>query len=176
MRRRTFSNVIIGSLATIGVLGGSIGIVATGEADDGLAGLSFVVDVKMVAGGTSPFFDPPMPPGPNCYTFVDDDAQTWIDPLFLDPAPPLLFPGTWVITEDGAITRYTAEATSPALPELGLPPLRLVQEGMITPALRLTAFSSLYIDGTDILLAKFVSTGDAGFDETLCLAEVEDSI
>jgi hypothetical protein len=159
MRRRTFLNVIIGLLATLGVIGGSIGIVGTAEAE-GLGGRSFVVKVKQITREAPPAETPaPMPPGPNCYTFEAGGA--WIDPLFLGPFCPV-FPGEWVQHTQGAVTRYTAmaESTTDLCPFL--PPLLLVQNGQITPTfsegkLRLKAFSTVFIFGEAI--AEFVSTG-----------------
>jgi hypothetical protein len=157
MRTRRFLNVIIGLLATLGVIGGSIGIVETAEAE-GLGGRSFQVKVKQISGARPPAEPPaPMPPGPNCYTFEADG--TWIDPLFLGPNLPV-FPGTWVQHTEGAITRYTAMAESPEFPFL--PALVLVQNGHVTPTfskgqLRLKAFSTVFIGGQAV--AEFVSTG-----------------
>lgn len=157
MRRKKFLNVSTGLLATLGIIGGSIGIVGTAEAD-GLGGRSFMIKVKQITREAPPAETPaPMPPGPNCYTFEADG--TWIDPLFLGPNLPV-FPGTWVQHTQGAITRYTAMAESPEFPFL--PPLVLVQNGQITPTfsegkLRLKAFSTVFIFGDAI--AEFVSTG-----------------
>jgi hypothetical protein len=148
MKTKLFLAVTIALIATFGV--------AQADATDRF----FQVQVKLVAAGTSPLWKeeggifPPNPPGPNCYSFLDDG--TWIDPLFLNPF------GTWVPNENGVITRYTATAEFPG--GFGLPPLTLVQEGKITPSsgrgkVRLQAFSTLYITGTDTVLAQFVSTG-----------------
>lgn len=117
----------------------------------------FQIQVKLVAGGQSPFFAPPDTPGPNCYSFLSDG--TWIDPLFPNPE------GSWqLVDSEGTVTRYSAVAVSDAIPEFGIPPLTLVQEGQITPTtgngkVRLQAFSTVFLADTSIVLAEFVSTG-----------------
>ncbi len=150
MRRKTILTLITGLIVTFSV--------AQADAEDRF----FQIQVKQIAGGQSPFFDPPNTPGPNCYSFLGDG--TWIDPLFLGP-PLGVFDGTWWLGDsNGVITRYTATASSPAFPAFGLPPFTLVQEGQITPTtgngkVRLQAFSTLYITETPIVLAEFMSTG-----------------
>ena len=109
----------------------------------------FQVQVKLLAAGQEPIFPPPSPPGPNCYSFLEDG--TWIDPLYLNPF------GAWVPDDsNGAVERYTAAAVAG--------PLVLVQEGQITPTagngqVRLQAFSTLYLAPEDLVLAQFMSTG-----------------
>jgi len=148
MRIGKFLTLIVGLVLTVGVAQAGVSI------DDRF----FEVKVKLIAGGQSPFFDDAGgPPVSNCYSFLGDN--TWIDPNFtLDPI------GTWV-SEDpkGVVERYTAMADSDEIPGV-LPALLLVQEGQITPAggngkVRLQAFSTLFVDGTDIVLAMFMSTG-----------------
>jgi hypothetical protein len=116
----------------------------------------FEVNVKLIAGGLSPFFDAPDRPDSNCYSFLDDG--TWIDPKFPNPI------GTWVPEDSaGVVDHYTAMANWGGIPDV-LPPLLLVQEGQITPGtrngkVRIQAFSTLFVDQTDIVLAMFMSTG-----------------
>jgi hypothetical protein len=103
---------------------------------------------------TQSSFTPPDTLGPNCYSFLDDG--TWIDPLFPNPV------GSWEADPNGAATRYTAIADFAG--SFGLPPLLLVQDGQITPTtgkgqVRLQAFSTVFLGGTDIVLAEFLSTG-----------------
>ena len=142
MRAKRFVTLIVGLIVTFGV----------GQAD--AADRFFHIQVKLIAGGQSPFFTPPSPPGPNCYSFLEDG--TWIDPLFLEPV------GIWAPDSNGVVTRYTAAADFPG--GFGLPPLLLVQEGQITPTagdgqVRLHAFSTVFLGGTDVVLAEFMSTG-----------------
>jgi hypothetical protein len=112
--------------------------------------------VRLVAGGLSPFFEPPSTPGPNCYSFLEDGS--WIDPLFPNPV------GIWVPEDSqGVIEHYTAMAEWDGIP-LVIPPLLLIQEGQGTPTtgngkVQLKAFSTLFIDGNDIVLAVYMSTG-----------------
>lgn len=144
MKSKLILTMIIGLIATFAV--------AQADAADRF----FQVQVKLVAAGTSPFWKveegifPPDPPGPNCYSFLDDGPpMTWIDPLFFNPF------GTWNVEDsNGAVTRYTAEAIAG--------PFVLVQNGMWSPAsskgqVRLKAFSTAYLFGE--IVAKFVSTG-----------------
>ena len=155
MKRKACLTAAIGVFATLGISGVSIGIVGTAEASSSrLAGQSFQVTVRNLEDGQS--FS-------NCYIFVGDG--TWIDPLFLDPS--LVFPGTWV-EHGGSLTRYTSFAKSPAIPEIELPPLRLIQNGWLytdffQPArMRLTAYSTVVaeIDGVgDVVVASFLSRG-----------------
>jgi hypothetical protein len=143
MNRKRFTTLIVGLIATFGV--------AQANAEDRF----FMVTVELIAGGQSPFFVAPNPPGPNCYSFLGDG--TWIDPLFPDPV------GTWESDPNGMITRYTAMADWDGVPGV-IPPLLLVQDGQITPTtgngtVRLQAFSTLFIAETPIVLAEFMSTG-----------------
>lgn len=144
MRIRKFLTLIVGL------------VVIFGFAQANAADRFFEIKVKLIAGGTSPFFDPPDTPGPNCYSFREDG--TWIDPLFPNPI------GTWVPEDSpGMVEHYTAMADWGGIPDV-IPPLLLVQEGQVTPTtgngeVRLQAFSTLFIDGTDIVLAVFMSTG-----------------
>jgi len=133
-----------------------VGVIVTcGAVQADAADRFFQIQVKLIAGGLSAFFEPPGPPGPNCYSFLEDG--TWNDPLF-----PAL--GTWAPTEsNGVVDQYTAIAEWEGIPDV-LPPLVLVQEGQITPTMgngkvRLQAFSTVYIGGTDIAIAWFMSTG-----------------
>ena len=101
-------------------------VVSFGIAQADSADRFFQIQVKLIAGGQSPFFDPPGPPGPNCYSFMEDG--TWVDPLFPNPA------GIWAPADsNGVVTRYTAMADFGGIPDV-IPPLVLVQEGQITPA------------------------------------------
>ena len=139
MRKRIFLTAIVGIIATLGV--------AQADAADRF----FQIKVKQIAGGTSDFYEPPSPPGPNCYSFFEDG--TWIDPLFFNPV------GTWETTSEGAVTRYTARAEF-IIP--GVVSIVLVQNGKFTPAfskgqVRLQAFSTAYINGEAV--AEFMSTG-----------------
>ena len=150
MKRIRISTLIVGLIAAFGV--------AQASAEDRF----FMVKVEMIAGGQSPFFAAPNRPGPNCYSFLEDG--TWIDPLFLGP-PLGIFEGTWeLVDSDGAVTRYAAMADSPELPVFEVPALTLVQDGQITPTtgngkVQLQAFSTLFLAGTPIVLAEFMSTG-----------------
>jgi len=150
MKKNLCMTLVVGLIATFGVA----------QAD--VENRYFQIQVKQIAGGQSPFFAPPSPPGPNCYSFLEDG--TWLDPLFLGP-PLGIFPGIWELVDSiGAVTRYTAMADSPAFPVFDLPALTLVQEGQITPTtgngkVRLQAFSTVYVAGTLIVLAEFMSTG-----------------
>jgi hypothetical protein len=174
-------------IAVVGLLSafGTIGIINTAQAE-GVSGLSFVVNAKQLGGR---LLGNGGKPGPNCYTFLEDG--TWIDPLFLAPFPGFLFPGEWVQDSMGATTRYTASAESPFIPDSdpgdeiddSITPLLLIQDGQITPGFapgqqRLKAISTLYIvdpaaEGRmGLLLAEFVSAGDEGFDDDLCLSDV----
>lgn len=143
MTKRPYLTLIIGLVAAFGI--------AQADAGDRF----FQIQVKQIAGGKSPFFDPPSPPGPNCYSFLEDG--TWIDPLFPNPL------GTWESHGNGVVTRYTAMADWEGIPGI-FPPLLLVQEGHITPTtgngrVRLHAFSTLFVAGTPIVLAEFMSNG-----------------
>lgn len=136
-------------------------VVVFGNAQADTEDRYFEIQVKLIAGGKSPFFAPPDTPGPNCYSFLGDG--TWIDPLFLgDPLG--VFEGSWSLTQSkGAVSRYFAAADSPEFPGI-VPALRLEQEGQITPTtgmgeVRLQAFSTVYLAGTNIVLAEFMSTG-----------------
>ena len=127
-----------------------VGVIVTfGAVQAEAADRFFQVQVKLIAGGEEPIFPPPSPPGPNCYSFLEDG--TWIDPLFPNPF------GTWVPDDsDGAVERYSAVAVAG--------PFVLVQEGQITPTagngmVRLQAFSTLYLAPDDLVLAQFMSTG-----------------
>jgi hypothetical protein len=61
----------------------------------------FQIQMKLIAGGLSPFFEPPDTPNPNCYSFLEDG--TWIDPLFPNPI------GMWAPAEsNGVVEQYTA--------------------------------------------------------------------
>ena len=129
MMKRNFLNVTLTLLITVGC---TIGMVETAEAD-GLADRFFQIQVKQVSGSASPFFDPPQPPGPNCYSFLA--GGVWVDP----PWPG--GPGTYTVTE-GVVTRYRAQAR--------FGPVLIVQEGQVTPTagqgqVRLTAFSTVYV-------------------------------
>lgn len=140
MKTTTAATVIVGLIAALAVTQASA------------ADRYFQIQVKFIAGGTSPFYEPPDPPGPNCYSFLEDG--TWIDPLFT--FSPM---GTWEIVSAGAVTRYTARA---ALIIPGVVSLVLDQRGLITPGyangtVRLQAFSTFSIDGEP--LAEFMSTG-----------------
>lgn len=130
-------------------------VVSLGVAQADAADRFFQIQVKLIAGGQEPIFPPPSPPGPNCYSFLEDG--TWIDPLFPNPI------GTWESHANGIVTRYTAMADWEGIPGI-FPPLRLVQEGHITPTtgngkVRLHAFSTLFVAGTPIVLAEFMSNG-----------------
>jgi hypothetical protein len=64
---------------------------------------------------------------------------------------------------NGVVTRYSALIEFSGLPDV-IPPLDLVQEGQITPVrrngrVRLQAFTTLFLGGSDFVLAEFVSTG-----------------
>lgn len=144
--------MVIGLLATFGVIGSSIGIVSTAEAgpkvSDGMAGRFFMVTVKELGSGGAPF--------ENCYSFLDDDGQTWIDPPF--PGGP----GTWQDEDsNGVITHYTTQAEAFG----GL--VTLVQVGQVTPSFskgqsRITAFSAVTVLPPlveETLIVEFVSTG-----------------
>jgi hypothetical protein len=128
-----------------------VGLVVTfGAAQADAADRFFQVQVSFIAGGQSPFWEPPSPPGPNCYSFLEDG--TWDDPQFV--------PGEWEPDEDGVgmVERYTAWAQF----ELEGEPWLLVQEGHVTPArgngrARLQAFSTFSIGGE--VFAEFMSTG-----------------
>jgi hypothetical protein len=144
MKTQRFSTLVV-------VLVSAFGLVQAANAADRF----FEIQVKMVSGSLSPFFGAPSPPDPNCYSFLEDG--TWVDPLF-----PTL--GLWVPEEsNGVVEQYTAAADWDGIPDV-LPPLLLIQEGQITPTtgngqVRLQAFSTLYLRGTDIVLASFMSTG-----------------
>lgn len=146
MNASSLSTLIVGLVFAVGA--------AQADAGDRF----FQIQVKLIAGGQSPFFEPPATPAPNCYSFLEDG--TWIDPAFPNPV------GTWVPEDpQGVVARYTAMADWGGIPDV-LPPLLLVQEGQMTPAgrkgkdmARLQAFSTLFVAGTDIVLAEFMSTG-----------------
>ena len=143
MKTRSYLTLIIVLVAAFGV--------AQADAGDRF----FQIQVKQIAGGKSPIYEPPSPPGPNCYSFYEDG--TWIDPLFPNPI------GAWEAHPDGVVARYTAMAEWEGIPGV-FPPLLLVQEGHITPTtgngmVRLHGFSTLYVAGTPIVLAEFVSNG-----------------
>ena len=144
MRTRRLLILIVGLVFSFGVV--------QADASDRF----FQIQVKLISGGQSAFFDPPGPPGPNCYSFLDDG--TWIDPLFPNPF------GIWVPEDsNGVVEQYTAAAAWDGIPDV-IPPLLLIQEGQITPTtgngqVRLQAFSTVFILGTDIVLAQFMSTG-----------------
>jgi hypothetical protein len=161
MRARANSFIVVGLFTILGVMAISIGI---GEAADSpsdkshshnsLAGRSFLVNVDYLPPDPTPSFT-------NCYTFEEDG--TFIDPAFL-PIPGFQYPGTWIQHTDGAETRYTAFAKSPALPDFGLPPLRLIQNGTVRPPrvkLRLKAYTTVMLDleGVDVVIANILSTG-----------------
>ncbi len=138
MKRIRFLTLIVGLIATFGA--------AQASAEDRF----FMVNVQLIAGGQSPLFAAPNRPGPNCYSFSGDG--TWIDPLWPGGA------GTWESDPNGAITRYTAMA------DFAVAGLSIVQEGQITPTtgngtVRLQAFSTVFVTGTPIVLAEFMSTG-----------------
>jgi len=144
MRTKRFLTLIVGLVVIFGV--------AQADAADRF----FQVQVKLISGGQSPFFEPPSPPGPNCYSFLGDG--TWIDPNFPNPT------GIWAPADsNGVVTRYTAMADFGGIPDV-IPPLVLVQEGQVTPTtgngkVRLQAFSTVFLGGTDVVLAVFKSTG-----------------
>ena len=144
MKTKRFLVLVVGVIVTFGAV----------QAD--AADRFFQIHVKLIAGGLSAFFDPPGPPGPNCYSFLEDG--TWNDPLF-----PVL--GMWAPAEPrGVVERYSAIAEWEGSPPDEIPPLTLVQEGQITPAgrngqARLQAFSTVFLGETDIVLAEFMSTG-----------------
>lgn len=136
MKTRHILNLIFGLVVTFGA--------AQADAADRF----FQVKVQFIAAGQSPFWEPPSPPGPNCYSFLEDG--TWIDPQFV--------PGEWEADPDGVgvVERYTAWAEIPSLSFL------LVQEGQVTPArgngrARLQAFSTFFVGGE--VAAEFMSTG-----------------
>jgi hypothetical protein len=152
MKKISYLSAVVGLLATFGVIGGSIGIIDTAEASSSrshssysLAGRSFQIHGTYVSwdeaiGGPTPDdFE-------NCYTFVDDDVNTWLDPLF--PAPGFAVPGTWVQHTGGFVTNYTAfaEVTDGIAPGIDL---SLIQNGTVTPTFRrgkqrLNAYSTVY--------------------------------
>ncbi len=166
MIRKAYLIAAVVLLGTFGVVGGSVDIVSTAEASSdahshgfSLAGRSFrihgtYVEWNPLAGPTPPDFE-------NCYTFVDDNVQTWLDPLFPDAANPV--PGTWIQHTGGLITRYTAFSVSPppsVSPELGV---LLMQNGIVTPTFRrgkyrLNAYSTVYL-GFGAILGVVLSTG-----------------
>lgn len=135
---------------------GAIISISAAQAD--AADRHFQVQVKIISPGwLEGDFPPPSPPGPNCYSFLENG--TWVDPNFaLQPE------GTWYLEDTGGVvTRYTAMIDFPGWPDI-VPPLLLVQDGQMTPArgngkVRLQAFTSLFLGGTDIVLAEFMSTG-----------------
>lgn len=157
MNRKTFLSTVIGLLATFCVIGGSIGVIGTAEANSngGLAGSAFEVNVEVLA--VTPGFGLPFEEGDkfeNCYTFEDAD-NVWIDPTFLDPET--LVPGFWVQHTGGFIIRYTAFADASEFA-----PVQLIQNGTVTPTFRrgkrrLTAYSTLIIVGVNA--AEFLSKG-----------------
>ncbi len=147
-------------IAAIGIIAGSNGIVATAEASSSgshslsLAGLSFEIILENLGDGVL---------AENCYTFVDDPAQTWLDPLFFGLS------GTWVqhlgemagrlpslFDRSGAgfVTQYTAFAKTPFPLDLGgglEGPVRLIQNGAVSAGLgreelRLRAYSTVVIE------------------------------
>ena len=165
MKHKNLLTAVCALLASVGAVGASIGIAVTAQAGPpmatGVAGLSFVVEVKELGVGGQP--------GPNCYTFLDDESQTWLDPLFLPPEFGGLFPGTWEADQIGPVTHYTATASTPD----GF--VVLVQTGQVTPSFakgqrQLRASSTAYVGGE--VVAEFISTGYEGFDEELCLSDV----
>lgn len=157
MKKITYLSAVIGLLATFGVVVGSIGIIDTAEASSwkshssySLAGRSFQIHGTYVSwnealgGPTPPDFE-------NCYTFVDDDVNTWLDPLF--PAAGIAVPGTWVQHTGGLVTNYTAfaEVTDGIAPGVDL---SLIQNGTVTPTFRrgkkrLKAYSTVYFGPAD---------------------------
>ena len=152
MRRIIYLPIIIAMIV--------FGSAATAKAD--LADRFFQIQVKNVSPPQNPQDDPslaPMPPGPNCYSFLADG--TWIDPLF--PINPF---GTYVEDANGVITHYTA-AAGPVDLVPGVVSLVLEQTGQVTPSfgqgqVRLTAFSTatVLLFGTVVLAEiDFVSTG-----------------
>lgn len=163
MKTKLFLAATIALIATFGVVGGSVGIIDTAEAShgnssrDSLSGRSFQVNVKDLATGDS---------NSNCYTFEEDG--TWIDPLFL---PGFVIPGTWIQHTGWPFTRYTSFARTPFPldlgPDLGLAPIRLIQNGTVRPgwrkgSLRLRAYSTAIAEVEaigDVVLGNFLSTG-----------------
>ena len=149
-------------LASFGVVSGSTGIIDTAEASSyghkarySLAGRSFQIRGTYVSWDESLGFGPKPDDFDNCYTFVDDDANTWIDPLF-----PAL--GTWIQHTGGFIARYTAFAEATDLLGPGTD-LSLIQNGVVTPAFRrgkqrLNAYSTVII-GSGTVLGVVLSKG-----------------
>lgn len=152
-----------------------IGLIASFSAAQADADRFFQIQVKQIAGGTAPSFNPPFggpenpgpnTPGPNCYSFLDDG--TWIDPLFFFPADPPIFTSTWEETANGVITYYTATAILD-LRFFNIPLVfKLVQNGQTTPSfgagqVRLKAFSTFTLTDTEageiVDEGEFVSTG-----------------
>ncbi len=152
-----------------------IGLIASFSAAQADADRFFQIQVKQIAGGTAPSFNPPFggpenpgpnTPGPNCYSFLDDG--TWIDPLFFVPADPPIFTSTWEETANGVISYYTATAIID-LRFFNIPLVfKLVQNGQTTPSfgagqVRLTAFSTFTLTNTEageiVDEGEFVSTG-----------------
>lgn len=152
-----------------------IGLIASFSAAQANADRFFQIQVKQIAGGTAPSFNPPFggpenpgpnTPGPNCYSFLDDG--TWIDPLFFVPADPPIFTSTWEETANGVISYYTATAIID-LRFFNIPLVfKLVQNGQTTPSfgagqVRLTAFSTFTLTNTEageiVDEGEFVSTG-----------------
>ena len=148
MRRIIYLPIIIGMIV--------FGSAATAKAD--LADRFFQIQVKNISPPQNPQDDPslaPMPPGPNCYSFLADG--TWIDPLFPNPL------GTYVEDANGVITHYTANSTFVLNPFVVF---ELEQIGQVTPSfgkgqVRLTAFSNfkVLVLGEVVFEADFVSTG-----------------
>lgn len=164
MKKSLFLTVTVALITSVGVMGGSIGIIDTAEAGPNahsrhsLAGRSFQVNVKNLDDGTS---------NSNCYTF--EESGTWIDPLFLEG---FVIPGTWIQHTGWPFIRYTAFARTP-FPldlgelDLGMATLRLIQNGTVRPgwrkrSLRLRAYSTAIAevdDGSDVVIGNFLSTG-----------------
>lgn len=152
MKKITCLSAVVGLFATFGVIGGSIGIIDTAEASSSrshssysLAGRSFQIHGTYVSWNEA-IFGPTPPDFENCYTFVDDDVNTWLDPLF--PGPGMAVPGTWVQHTGGLVTNYTAfaEVTDAFGPGVDL---SLIQNGTVTPTFRsgkqrLNAYSTVY--------------------------------
>jgi hypothetical protein len=166
MKKKAYLIAMIALLATFGVMGGSIELIDTAEANSNghsrhsgysLAGRSFQIKGTYVSWDDSLGFGPKPADFTNCYTFVDDN--TWIDPLFLDG---FVIPGTWVQHTGGLVTSYTAFAEATDLIAPGID-LSLIQNGTVTPTFRrgkqrLNAYSTLIV-GPGTVVGVVLSRG-----------------
>ena len=167
MKKITHLIATIALLATVGILGGSIGIIDTAKASSNgshsshsLAGRFFKIRGEYLPGyplSGSPAFD-------NCYTLADDG--TFGDPLFPDNMNPAnAIPGTWIQHSGGFVRRYTAFAEAVNLFGPGVN-LQLIQNGIVTPTWRkgvlyLRAYSTVVVggEGGGDVLAVILSKG-----------------